>query len=277
VEFSGDPLNPRLNITATERTRASVGSQGQGSRSVAFDCGVIITKTLKDMGLEFIINALEDNSIQGELSTMSKEERAKLAVSMLTTGMYLANDQTSGFSMNNALSSFLQSEINNIAGNALRTLDFSFGLDNAFDATGGMHTDYSFRFAKRFWNNRLRVVVGGTISTGSNVSGRDQAFFDNVMLEYRLSQTSNKYLKLFYSHDAYDWLEGENSEYGAGFIWRRKVDHFTDLFRFKNVDDNTVNFNRTHTPRDTTRQEGTPAATVEERTNVSTSREQSPK
>jgi hypothetical protein len=276
IEFTGDPMNPRLNITATERTKSSVAT-GEQSRSVDFDCGVVVSNTLQKMGLRFTISAPSDMTVQNELNTMSEEERGKLAVAMLTTGMYVSGNNNAEMSMNNALSSFLQSEINNIAGNALRTLDFSFGLDNAFDATGGMHTDYSFRFAKRFWNNRLRVVVGGTISTGSNVSGRDQAFFDNVMLEYRLSQTSNKYLKLFYSHDAYDWLEGENSEYGAGFIWRRKVDHFTDLFRFKNVDDNTVNFNRTHTPRDTTRQEGTPAATVEERTNVSTSREQSPK
>ena len=265
LEFTGDPMNPRLNITATERTKSSV-STGDQSRSVDFDCGVVISKTLQDMGLQFIISAPTDMTVQNELNTMSEEERGKLAVAMLTTGMYMSGNSSAEASMGNALSSFIQSEINNIAGNALRTLDFSFGLDNSFDASGAMHTDYSFRFAKRFWNNRLRVVVGGTISTGSNMPNHNQAFFDNVALEYRLSQTSNKYLKLFYSHDAYDWLEGQNSEYGAGFMWRRKVNHFSDLFHFKNEDDDVLDLSRMRSRRDSTRVH-TDSVSVGEKTN----------
>src|SRR3712207_6511717 len=113
------------------------------------------------MGLEFIIDAPEDMTISNQLNTMSKEERGKIAVTMLTTGMYLADGNTSGFSMNSALSAFLQSQINSIAGNALRTLDLSFGMDNSTDVNGNTHTDYSFKFSKRFWNNRLRIIVGG--------------------------------------------------------------------------------------------------------------------
>ena len=95
-----------------------------------------------------------------------------------------------------------------------------------------MHTDYSFKFAKRFWNNRLRVVLGGKVSTGSE--SQNQSFFTDVAMEYRLSPTSNKYLKVFYNRNSYDWLEGEIGEYGAGFLWRRKLQHFKDIFNFKN-------------------------------------------
>ena len=233
VEFTGDPMNPRLNLTATERTRASVGQDGGQSRSVSFDCGVVITKTLSDMGLQFIIDAPEDMTVSSELNSMSTEQRGKLAVTMLTTGMYLADGNTSGFSMNSALSSFLQSEINNITGNALKTLDLSIGLDNTTDASGAMHTDYSFKFAKRFWNNRLKVQIGGKVSTGQEAAfGQNQSFFDNVTMEYRLSPTANQYVKLFYNQNAYDWLEGYTGEYGAGFIWKRKLDSFLDIFRF---------------------------------------------
>lgn len=231
VEFTGDPMNPTLNITATERTRASVGQEGGQSRSVAFDCGVVITKTLSDMGLQFIINAPEDFGVASELAAMSTEQQGKLAVTMLTTGMYLSDGNTSSFSMNSALSSFLQSEINNITGNALKTLDLSIGMDNTTDASGQMHTDYSFKFAKRFWNNRLKVQIGGRVSTGQEVEGQNQSFFDNVTMEYRLSQTGNKYVKLFYNQNAYDWLEGYTGEYGGGFIWKRKVDSFWDIFK----------------------------------------------
>ncbi len=233
VEFTGDPMNPKLNITATERTKASVNTDEGVSRSVAFDCGVIITKTLNDMGLQFTIDAPEDNEIHSELQAMSKEENGKVAVTMLTTGMYLSDGNTGGFSMNSALSSFLQSEINNITGAALKTLDLSVGIDNTTDASGVMHTDYSFKFAKRFFDNRLKVEIGGVVSSGSSdVMGQKQSFFDNVSMEYRLNPNGTKNVKLFYKQNVYDWLEGYTSIYGGGFIWRRKLDKFWDIFTF---------------------------------------------
>lgn len=233
IEFNGDPMNPKLNITATEKNKATVSSNGSAGRSVEFDCGVKISKTLNDMGLEFIIDAPEDMEVENQLNTMGKEARGKVAVTMLTTGMYLTDGNTNAFSMNSALSAFLQSQINGIAGNALRTLDLSFGVDNTMDGSGNQHTDYSFKFAKRLWNNRLRIIVGGKLSTGQDALNQNETFFSNVSLEYRLNDAASKYLRVFYDRDSYDWLDGDMGQYGAGFIWRRKVLHFRDLFRFK--------------------------------------------
>ncbi len=232
LEFTGDMMNPRLNITALEENRATVDINGV-NQVVLFKCGVAITKTLQDMGLEFLIDAPENQTISDELQAKSIEERGKLAVTMLTTGMYLSENNTSAFTMNSALSAFLQSEINSIAGSALRTLDLSVGLENSTDETGHMHTDYAFKFAKRFWNNRLSISVGGKISTGPDVSGQNNSFFDNVELQYRTSDTSNQYLRLFYKRAVYDFLEGYVGQYGGGYMWKRKLQHFKDIFRIK--------------------------------------------
>ena len=240
IEFTGEPMNPTLNITAIEHTKATVtGGNGVG-RSVNFDCGVSITRTLNDMGLEFTLDAPEDMQLHSELQAMGREQRGKLAVTMLTTGMYLADGNTKPFSMNSALSSFLSSEISNLTGNALRTLDLSFGLDNSTDATGQTHTNYSFKFAKRFLNNRLKLAIGGKVTTGNELpGGRNNSFFDNVSLEYRLDDTANKYLNLFFENNSYDWLDGYTQKYGGGFIWRRTLQNFTDIFLFKD-DNNTL-------------------------------------
>ena len=233
IEFTGDPMNPTLNITATERTKATVAGSNGAGRSVDFDCGVVVTKTLKDMGVVFTLDAPEDMQLHSELQSMSVEQRGKLAVTMLTTGMYLADGNTQPFSMNSALSSFLNSEISNITGNALRTLDLSFGVDQSLDGTGQTHTDYSFKFAKRFLNNRLKIAVGGKVSSGAELQQRNKSFFDNVSLEYRLDDSANKYLTLFFQNNSYDWLDGYTQKYGGGFIWRRRIQRFTDIFRFK--------------------------------------------
>ena len=62
---------------------------------------------------------------------------------------------------------------------------------------------------------------------------QNASIFDNVSMEYRLDDTANKYIKLFFNNNAYDWLEGYTQEYGGGFIWRRTIQHFKDIFRLK--------------------------------------------
>ena len=252
IEFTGDVMNPRLNITAKEQNKTTVEENGV-KKSVLFECGVVLSKTLQDMGLEFIIDAPEDSYVSDELKTLTLEERGKLAVTMLTTGMYLTENNTSSFTMNSALSSFLQQEINQIAGSALRTLDLSVGMETSSDETGRMHTDYSFKFAKRFWNNRLSVSVGGKISTGSDVSGQNNTFFDNVELQYRTSDISNQYLQLFYKRAVYDFLEGYVGQYGAGYMWKRKLQNFRDIFQFG---DKNLEMRRMASPPALPRREG---------------------
>lgn len=169
-------------------------------------------------------------TVNNELQAMSKEERGKIAVTMLTTGMYLSDNNLSAFSMNDALSSFLQNEINNISSAALRTLDLSIGLDNSTDATGALHTDYTFKFAKRFWGNRIRVVVGGKVSSTQTSA---ENIFDNVALEYRLDKNANTNLRLFYDRATYDFLEGYVGQYGVGVVWKRRLQSLSELFRRK--------------------------------------------
>lgn len=240
IEFTGDVMNPKLNLTATEQVRALVTSETAGNRTVQFKCGVKVTKTLNDMGLEFTLSAPDDMSMTNELATMSAEDRGKAAVLMLTTGMYMADGSSGNFSMNSALNSFLQSEINSITNSAMRTIDLSVGLDQNADAAGNTYTDYSFKFAKRFWNNRVNFVIGGKLSdNGSDAAAateQDQTFIDNVSLEYRLDQTAMRYVRLFYNKEANDLLEGRISEYGAGFVWRKKADRFWQLFNFRSND-----------------------------------------
>jgi hypothetical protein len=37
-------------------------------------------------------------------------------------------------------------------------------------------------------------------------------------------------VKLFYNQNVYDWLEGYTGEYGAGYIYKRKINRLLDIF-----------------------------------------------
>lgn len=185
IQWNGNAMNPLMSIKATERIRSSVAQEGQASRMVNFDVGVNITNTLENLGFTFIIDAPDDGTMQNELASMSAEEKNKVAVTMLVTGMYLTEGSTLGGGGSSVMNSFLQDPISKVAGSALKTIDVNFGIEtNNGEETGQTSTDYNFQFAKRFWNNRIRVVIGGKVSTGNNVQ-QDESFIDNISLEYR--------------------------------------------------------------------------------------------
>lgn len=233
IVFNGEATNPTLNITAMEKTKAAVTDDGGASRMVNFNVGVAITRQVSNMGLEFLIEAPDDGAVQGEIATMSTETKQRTAVAMLATGIYLSSGNSAGFMANNALNAFLDNEIQNIAGNALKTIDFSVGVQGNTTLSGETQTDYTYQFSKKLWNDRVKFVIGGKVSTGASDNSSSQSFVDNISLEYQISKNSTRYIRIFYDNDTRDALEGSYSSAGAGYIFRRKTNDFGELLLFK--------------------------------------------
>ena len=237
IEFTGKPDNPTMNITATEQTKASVSNADGSSRSVLFNVGLRIFNTLENMGLEFTIDAPEDITVRNELAGMTAEEKNKLAVALLATGMYLSSTNESGFSTTNALNNFLQNEINNIAGKAVNSVvkvDMSVGMEQTKRDDGTTRTDYSFKFTKRFFSDRLNVVVGGRINADGNSNRNESgAYIDDISLEWRLDKGGTQYIRLFHDKNYDNLDEGELTENGAGIVLRKKLDNLSELFIWK--------------------------------------------
>ncbi|MBQ0088438.1 MAG: translocation/assembly module TamB domain-containing protein [Prevotellaceae bacterium] len=232
VSFNGNVMDPTLHITATEENKTSVSSDGENTRMVTFNVGVAITQKLSDMGLDFIIEAPSDMEIQNELAAMSKEQLNKLAISMLATGMYISTNNKSQFSSYNALNTFLQNEIQALAGNALKTTDVKIGVENSYNSKGEEGTDYSFQLAQHLWNDRVTFIIGGKVSSTKDENS-SQNFIDNVSLEYRLDNGSTRYVKVFYDKSQKDPLEGLYSAAGAGLVLRKKTNNLGELFIFR--------------------------------------------
>ncbi|MBO4672782.1 MAG: translocation/assembly module TamB domain-containing protein [Bacteroidaceae bacterium] len=231
IEFVGEPTNPTLNIAATERVRAAVGDGDGASRTVLFETGLKITNSLNDMGLEFTIEAPEDLAVQNELAGYSVEDKNKLAIGMLATGMYLSGSNRKGFTAGNALNAFLQNEINNIAGKAMSTMvNVDVGMEKMTRDDGTTRTDYSFKFSRKFFSDRLNVVIGGKVSSdGDKTRHESGAYIDDVSLEWRLDNGGSQYVRLFHQRDFSNLIEGQIDMNGAGILLRRKVDKLSDL------------------------------------------------
>lgn len=236
VDWTGNPMNPTLNLTASERVRASVadGDGGSGSRMVNFDVSISIKNRLDSPELVFNLSAPEDATVQSELAAMGAEERAKQAITMLATGMYLYNTgKGSGLTMGSALNSVLQSQINALTGE-LKNASLSVGIEDRTAAeTGDKQTDYSFRYSQRFFNDRVQVVIGGKVSSGANATNDVESFIDNISLEYRLDNSGTRYIRVFHNKNYESVLDGEITETGLGLVLRKKMDKLSELFIFR--------------------------------------------
>jgi hypothetical protein len=221
VTWTGNPLNPQLNLSAEEHLRASVTLDGE-PQSVLFVAGLSITETMEQPQLQLTLTAPESASMQNMLATLSAEERGKLAVALLTTGLYLGEGGT-GSLMNTALMSLLQSQLDDLSRDALRTVDVSIGIDPLFDGVSGVstRTDYTFSLAKRLWNNRLRIIIGGSV-TSSGQHNESDGVIDNISIEWRVAPAGHQYLRLFHDKHYESILEGEIRETGVGYAYRRR-------------------------------------------------------
>lgn len=231
VTWNGDILDPTIEITALERITTSVSIDDGGIQPVAFDVGVRLSNTLSDMGLTFTISAPENAVVQDQLNSLDAETLNKYAVTMLITGTYIGN--TKGMTVSNALSSFLDAKINDIAGSAMKSVSVNVGINDAENAeTGGTYKSYSFSLKKRFLNDRLTVVIGGEVNSG-DIPTTNDSFINNVSLEWKISDSGNRYIRLFYDKNYESLLEGEIIETGIGYVYKKKLQNLRELFIFK--------------------------------------------
>ena len=236
VAFTGDMMNPTLNIHARETMKANVTEEGQDSRLVNFLITLNVTNTLNNMNVSFDLATNDDISIQNELETMSPEQRANQAMNLLLYNVYTGPGTKASANLSgNPLFSFLSSQLNSWAANNIKGVDISFGIDQydrVADGNTSTTTSYSYKVSKTLFNDRVKIVVGGNYSTDSDM---DENFSENLIndisFEYMLNRSGSMYVRLF-RHIGYESiLEGEVIQTGVGFVYKRKMTHFKDLFR----------------------------------------------
>lgn len=236
VEWGGDPMDPNINFKAVERMRVSVPNEGgDGQRMVNFDVSIEVKNKLNDLELMFNLEAPEDGDVQRQLAAMDDAERSKQAITLMATGMYLAGGSsgTGDFNMGATFNNLLQSQIASLAGSALKQANITFGMDNYDGIDGAKRTDYNFSYSQRLFNDRVQVVIGGSISSGANAENDAESFIDNISLEYRLDDSGTRYVRLFHNKEYENILESDITETGGGLVLRKKVNKLGELFIFK--------------------------------------------
>lgn len=236
VTFSGDMMNPTLHILATDNVLANVQQEGANSRLVHFDVGLSVLGTLQAPKVTFNLSTDEDITVSNELLGMTAEQRSAAAMNLLLYNTYTGPGLKASGNLSNPLFNFLEGKINSWAAQNIRGVNLSFGIDNYKQTVDGQSSNtmsYSYQISKSLFDNRFKIVVGGNYNTSA---AADENFAQNLIsdisFEYQLRQTRNTsmYLRLF-RHTGYESiLEGEVTETGVGFVYRRKLNTLRRLF-----------------------------------------------
>lgn len=239
VVFNGDMMNPQLNIDATDNIRANVSQSGTNSRVVNFDVGLSVTGTLNEMNVVFDLSCPDDLTIANELKSMTPEQRANQAMNLLITGTYRSGGTqtiSGGNAGTNALFSFLESQLNSWASSAIKGVDLSFGInqyDKTIDGANTTTMSYSYRVSKSLFDDRFKIVVGGNYATDAEADENfAQNLISDISFEYMLNKAGTMYVRLF-RHTGYESiLEGEITQTGVGFVYKKKIHRLGDIFNF---------------------------------------------
>ncbi len=237
IAFNGEVMNPTLNIHATDILKANVTQEGQNSRLVNFDVILNVTGTFNNMNVGFDLATRDDITVANELESMSAEQRANQAMNLLLYNVYTGPGTKANASLSgNPLFSFLESQLNSWAANNIRGIDISFGInqyDRTVDGSSSQTTSYSYQVSKSLFNDRFKIVVGGNYSTDANADENfSQNLINDISFLYYLNNSRSMYVRIF-RHTGYESIiEGEVTETGVGFVYRRKLNRIADMFKF---------------------------------------------
>ncbi|WP_298064552.1 translocation/assembly module TamB domain-containing protein [uncultured Rikenella sp.] len=235
VNWTGDIADPSFSVRAVETIRTTVTMEDQTSRQVNFQIIIAISGTLDNLDVKFDLAAQEDLTLQNQLASLTPEQRQNQAMSLLIYNTYSGPGTSAKVNTGNPINSFIAKELNQWAQNSLKGVDLSFGVDSYDDLSAGpdgTRTDYSYKLSKKFFDNRVRVAVGGKVSTGGDPNqNAAENLVDDISLEYQLTRRDNMYIKVFRETNFESILEGEVTETGVGFGVRKKILKLGDLFR----------------------------------------------
>ena len=219
VDFDG-PLDAMMvRVGATQKAKAIVSDTGERTRNVDFIVGLQIGGSLKDLGLHFTMQAPADIEVQREIDRMSVEDRDRIAAALLATGMYTSETNAQVNQSGYALASILQRGLNTIAANRLGNIvDVDIGVGTKTDGSS-VTQDYTMKLSKTFFNDRLRLSVGGTLSSNSDLEGdsrsrSSEAGLDEISAEYMISDTLSVYA--FHKQDYENVMDGDLFKEGIG-------------------------------------------------------------
>ena len=235
ITFHGPVGQTELAVSASQKVKADVESEGEETRRVDFRTGVQVKGVVDSIGLnsiDFFLEAPNDETITQELASLDEDTREGLAATLLATGMYVGESNVAQHREGYAFSSIINSRINAAMANSKlgKWVDIDFSSAQTEHAAGKTN-DMNISISKSFFKDKLRVTIGSTLTDNPEVN-KTSGLLSNLSAEYKLTNEGNVLLRVFAERDYNNVLEGELYKYGLGVRafkdWKRRYEFHGD-------------------------------------------------
>ncbi len=267
ILWTGEPTDATLNITAVYKTETApidlvedqIASftgpvRNTFKQRIPFNTLLKINGELLKPELSFDIELPEGNYgvstqvlgvTRNKLNQIRQQpsELNKQVFALLLLNRFIGeNPFASGAGGDNAgsiarqsVSKILSQQLNNLAADLIKGVEFDFDLDSREDYTSGSmqnRTDLNVGVSKRLFDDRLKVTVGSSF----NVEGQQQAneettnIAGDVSAEYQLTQDGRYAVRAYRKNDYQVALQGQVIETGVAFIITMDYNKFRELF-----------------------------------------------
>ncbi len=249
IVFNGDPLQAKLDLTATYETRVNLTDLVPDYTSTLNQrANVQVQMNIKGDLIKPVLtfDIRLPGNVQGSLAEAAKVRLEQIrnnetelntqVFGLLLFNSFLSSANNNG-SVSNAgeavllssVSKLITNQLNNFANKLIKGVDLTLGVD-AYKPTEegalneGVTTEVQLGVSKRVFNDRLAIKVGGNLNVGASRENEEvlTAFTSDFALEYSLTPSGNYVLRVYRQSD-YDAVnEGNVTRTGAGISIKKK-------------------------------------------------------
>ena len=263
VTWSGDPLDAKLDVSATYQVKTSASSlmapvfsnddpsvKGKFRQVLPFYVYLNIDGQLMQPKIAFNLDMPEDEKgaiggqVYGRVQQLNQQEDElnRQVFSLLVLNRFYPDPGSDGSS--GGVVSMARDNLNDAVSDQLNTFsdklfnksgfELNFGLDSYTDYQGNApqdRTQLDIAAQKKLFNDRLIVSVGSEVAIeGSSDNEEETPLIGNVSIEYLLTENGHYRLKGFRRNEFENVIDGQTIVSGIAVIFTQEFNKFHELW-----------------------------------------------
>ena len=267
ITWTGDPMNADLNITAIYTTNTAPldlmqnevsSNQNIYRQKMNFEVLLTMAGRLSSPNVSFNIRVADkQNLVSNEVITNVKSRLNALEINdinkqvfaLLVLNRFFSEKSTDFFSSSGggvnaeafarqSVSKILSDQLGRFASDLIKGVNLDINLASTqdfFNGESSARTDLSLGLSKAFFNDKIEVKVGRNfeLENTSKISRNPTEVFDNITVNYKLTDDGRYLFRAFRKNQFQSVLEGFIVETGLGFSVTMDYGRFKEAFQKK--------------------------------------------
>lgn len=243
--WDGDPFNPRIDIMATYKLKASLYDLAQNTangqdlkKRVPINCNMFLTERMEDPNIRFDIeipSTMNFNQYTLDQYISTEEEMNRQVFSLLLANRFYASEETTGTQSNTSSSSYIGTTVSELVSNQLSNWisqnKYNIGIGVNYRPGDEVTQDeYEVALSTQMLDNK--IILSGNIGYGrSTTETSDGSVIGDFDVEVKLNKKGNLRAKA-YTHSNNDVIyETSPTTQGIGISFREEFNSFRELMR----------------------------------------------